>query len=932
MATLKIEPTLFIFLGSSSSQVGWRLKYLMDQAYGEVPIFHYFWVDTDTALTDDTRQWTKSSYVDRIQLSGFNANEVLESISNWPAIEAWWPKHMNMKPGHITNGAHQVRLVGRLSLFRLFNQNNIDTQGAFYPRLENALNRISQIDARLETLKLKDRGLDIVVRAEKIHVVIIFSSCGGTGSSMAFDLTYLCHNKLKGRAHEITSYVILPSVIDPLLVGKPSQQRKIKANSYAWFLEHNMLVKRSSWKCKYPGGYEIVSNQTPFKNTFIFEIENEAGGRLSEATDIYNMISQAVFMSTANEMAQVEASSADNDVVVEDFHGELRTYSSLASAALIYPKERILDYCTLRMGEEIISNGFLMEPDDKQILVILNGLISNLKLKELVTTLQENRSIELDSLPAIMQSKTASEVRTLVTTQLQEVQKNRNTLGVEIRNDGGKLLADVRAELEKGILGIVFTYGVTVARKVLGVLLAGETASLSIAGLRKRLSNSEAECAEQETQLNETLEALRNMEGDWVSIALHVALKKEWQERLNAKRTDCLEALGAGNRAAIQRVAEQQAEMILNSLPAFVSELDGKLAAIVTTLGEAKAKLDFDSQHVLNRPSKGDMVYELTREAVDKDYILWYYGKAPQSQNTVTAFKEFTRGLSSASLDELAGMKVDQLCTKLKLFSCDQYDDDVLKMSLLQALSDYYGEKAPEKIEDMIDTLLEDCHPFWRYDINKGMDQPEGNSILCVEASRMDLVPDKYQQNAKFILKPSTFIDRIYASRAMHGVPFSLLINIPDWKSSYEELLSGLDPLHILPEFLEGGKYQARRLFAIAKAFGFITKRETYYYLDLKRRYSNSKNRPGKADLLAQGRVNAQEAFIANNLWVESVHTVIQEHVTTIGNREAVKFLQAQTADLDTEIDATPEGDLRTQLENEKAAIEEYERELASVG
>ena len=48
MATeIRFEPTLFLLLGTSSGQVGWRLKELLRRAYGDIPILRFLWVDAD---------------------------------------------------------------------------------------------------------------------------------------------------------------------------------------------------------------------------------------------------------------------------------------------------------------------------------------------------------------------------------------------------------------------------------------------------------------------------------------------------------------------------------------------------------------------------------------------------------------------------------------------------------------------------------------------------------------------------------------------------------------------------------------------------------------------------------------------------------------------------------------------------------------------
>ncbi len=54
---IRFEPTLFVFLGTSSAQVGWRLKELLRKAYGDVPILRFLWVDADSTVDPYVSSW-----------------------------------------------------------------------------------------------------------------------------------------------------------------------------------------------------------------------------------------------------------------------------------------------------------------------------------------------------------------------------------------------------------------------------------------------------------------------------------------------------------------------------------------------------------------------------------------------------------------------------------------------------------------------------------------------------------------------------------------------------------------------------------------------------------------------------------------------------------------------------------------------------------
>ena len=114
---IRFEPTLFIFLGTSSGQIGWRLKELFRKAYGDVPILRFLWIDADSTIDPQAASGFRPS--ERVELVGFNGDAVLANLNNYPTIKSWWPRASRLKAGFISRGAGQMRPVGRLSLFRM---------------------------------------------------------------------------------------------------------------------------------------------------------------------------------------------------------------------------------------------------------------------------------------------------------------------------------------------------------------------------------------------------------------------------------------------------------------------------------------------------------------------------------------------------------------------------------------------------------------------------------------------------------------------------------------------------------------------------------------------------------------------------------------------------------------------------------------------
>ena len=146
-----------------------------------------------------------------------------------------------------------MRPVGRLALFRMYNDRN--SGPAFIDRLRLVTEAVQQIENIDATERMSNEKTHFVVERGGVRVVIVFSSCGGTGSSMAYDLAYLCRHLLQEVNPTIVSITLLPSIIDKAIKNEtPVQRERIRANTYAWFKEGNYLIENPNWHVQYPEG------------------------------------------------------------------------------------------------------------------------------------------------------------------------------------------------------------------------------------------------------------------------------------------------------------------------------------------------------------------------------------------------------------------------------------------------------------------------------------------------------------------------------------------------------------------------------------------------------------------------------------------------------------------------------------------------------
>jgi len=267
------------------------------------------------------------------------------------------------------------------------------------------------------------------------------------------------------------------------------------------------------------------------------------------------------------------------------------------------------------------------------------------------------------------------------------------------------------------------------------------------------------------------------------------------------------------------------------------------------------------------------------------------------------------------------------------------FAEDLENTSLLEALAEYHGDRAPAVIEDQFDRLVKYCNPFWQYNANSGIGGHEGKSIIGVENEYSELIPPKYRDSPQYEIKSTGFKHRIDAVRIQHGLPAFLLRGMQDYKAYYDKKRKGIDPLHILPEALLADevipeeKPEARRTFAVAAALGYIVQIGSWYYFDPRKEHRTSGIHPGRENRLAQGREKAEEAFIQRDDLVRQAEELIEQEIEAMGNRAAIALLDARLAEHKEALSKLSlDSELRRQYQKEIQALEAKQRQLGRIG
>lgn len=939
------EPTLFVFLGTSPGQVGRRVKRMLHQVYGPIPVLRFLWVDADSTLDPAVAPWF--SPMERAELVGFNGDEVLANLDAYPAIKAWWPRDSRLKPGFVQRGARQVRLHGRLALFRMFNDRTAGP--AFIDKLREAADALRQIEHVDETERIGRDGLRYHVERGSVRVVIIFSTCGGVGSSLAFDVAYLCRNYLKERNPTVVGIALLPQVLDKAIKNETQIQReKIRANTYAFFKESNYLLEHPRWRVQYPEGAPVTIQAPPFDLHFVVDLGNQAGDRLSSEADVHAMVAQAVFLDTGSSIAgTMRGFNANVSVLLEEFQGRQRAYSSLAAASLVYPAGKIQHHCCARLSQAMIQQGLLAVPDPHNVAEMISALLGRARLRDtqVLEDLLADRRVANGNGPAIRKADSVEAIRSLLSGQEARDAQERQRQLEKIKASAEHLLSAARETLKQELAICVLRQGQPFGAAALEWLTAEpETdepipeSTLSLRGFRARLEQrglDEQDVAHSEAQYRAARERLRALEGSiWRSVRKGLQ-RRAWQQDLDRARNDCLHWMSESNQLTLQLAAQREAANLYDQLLEDVREMKGGLARLLQTLERSLDELAQAAQEHLRPATAEEGIYELALEAADADYIRAYYQTQAASINPAAAYQAFSRELEVRTLSDLEAWTRAELVQRLQTFAASYFADRLANTSLLEALAEYHGREAPGVIEGWFDRLVRYCHPFWQYNQDSGICGQEGKSIIGVEDEHSELIPAKYRQSPQYEIKSTGFKHRIDVARIQHGLPACLLRGMPDYKVYYEAKRKGLDPLHILPdvaladEVIPEEKGEARELFAVAAAFEYVAQIGTWYYFDPDKQYHTSHVHPGRDNRLAQGRENAEDAFVQRDALLYLAEQYVEQEIVAMGNRAAIDLLDARIAAYRATLaNMGPDNGLGRQYQKEIRALEAKQRQL----
>jgi hypothetical protein len=263
----------------------------------------------------------------------------------------------------ITDGAKNIRYLGRLAFFHLGNFSRIRTQ---ITANRDALKSLSAAQAAVVFGEAAGKTVALQL-PESVHIYVVGTLCGGTASGAFIDLGYLLTHIVADAS--TTGIFALPS-------SDHSNEREV-ANAVAALRELNHYSSnRSRYTCQYPdtpGSPKVLDAGTrPYKHLYL--IQSRDGSPKAEYARLLTSVADYVYADLLGSSANTRDSDRTN--ITEyfdkpDYAGATQKYFSFGTAVIEYPYAKVAKACRLRFalrGMRHLSGGGL-QPEARSLAV-----------------------------------------------------------------------------------------------------------------------------------------------------------------------------------------------------------------------------------------------------------------------------------------------------------------------------------------------------------------------------------------------------------------------------------------------------------------------------------------------------------------------------------------------------------------------------------
>ena len=879
----QLRPTLMIGIGGTGQKVLVQLKARFLRNYGDIPsTIKFLCFDTDPAVAQtrmDSQIVSLTSPNELVYIGGIQIAEILDTLPNRPAIASWIIEDKDnlksMAVQAIVAGCHAVRPLGRLAFFW-----NISV---IADKIKQALGDLVHITVNQEV-------------TAGVNVFIVSSVCGGTGSGAILDMAYLTRKMMDSRgiktdACYINGILALPSVFPNV------EQTGIGANAYATLRELDQVNTTGEWHCNYGSptvGTVDYKGVRPFKICYLVDAANENGRGLAGMDEVAPMIAEAVYLQIGSQVGTANNSQFDNVPILARTTLDIRSnvqkvtaYSSLGTASLVFPAQRIIDTCSQRLGRELIENRLLRETK-----VVADGPTQE-KSDPVANYVQVQQLDATNVLLQVARDARGSPLRLALNAGSVMNQVKENQLQAAVKAYVDRMETTVDGEYDQ----ILELNRKTLAEK-LATAINSEADRLvddpsEAGGIRAAMSFLE--------RLNTKLESIRReLEKGRLD---RVSVRDRNQQQIKTLFDEFTRSFqgpfhGKKVKTACERYVQKCQDYLSARFDARKCEVAASLLAGLSLTMAAKLRV---LQGALNRLQYVRASFDTSIKPRDKvarmDYLL--------AQNITT----------DEDVDRYYHERVDRLGSQMEVGLVEsqkagamhtwlELDQDALTARVLSYAHSVFEDIAQTTIENVIldkaapgqnqvtattrlDNLIENSVPFWNYRnvrMAQGWD-PSAIIVIGVNDNERSIYTNNIGGQGTSLI--STFDPHVITvMQTKHGLPLFALTQYPDYHEKAESVTqSNEKPLYVLPEVRPGGE-KAKQVFANGIAYGFIFKAGTSYYV-----LPDDPLRPPLQ--LEKGMIESLRVFRNNDELIKLVEAKVQNEIDSGGSDKAVTLLTA---------------------------------------
>lgn len=838
----QIQRTMVVGLGGTGCEVIKRLKRRLGRTGQAATYIRFLSLDADVRSWLASLQFPALEPRERVPLYYPNPENVLEAPHLYPTIQHLWHlgKKVDISILADANGAGLMPVVGRTA-FHL-------NAASIYAQMQKALRD-------LQAIPNQPGGQPLT---EEYRIYVVGSAAGGTGAGSFLETAVLLRHAFKSFKYQLIGILVLPEAFAPTLRGQQLDSQS-RGNCYAQLKELQYLQDGpmywddpESHTFRYQLGSDVRTislAERPFHILYMVDNQNQDGGALRNLTDIYEMVAQQLSVEIGSPFGAKFSSAQANDRAIMGLAPCPETQrpaniSSLATAALVIPEEKLIRYCHRRYLKEALRERLIGEAQAPQETepwaaswLLAAGLEERgshrMASRALLTDLRENREVtgaEFAFDPEGLIDKPVAEFLSALANTADHftAQALPATKALVARNLE-RLQAEAAQRIEAMLEEAVASGGVRGAlarREALDRELermAGEMAA--------RQNEDESIREDLELQMDEerrALEARRSMLGGLFG------RRKELMRSLGRLHADyCQTEIDMAGRAAALRLADS-VRAVLEGYRRKLEALETHLTRLAQT-AEAELAQEQWSQEI-------GSAYALETEVLRPEHYAAYYDRFRPA-----SFEAFLAALAEP---DGAGLMA-RLCTGdynavaglLSRTARELFADRVRRLNVVDVLQEVYSR---DEAFGLLDDLERRCQPFWTASArggaafsdvfligSPGMVPAEQGAPVQAEPMLQEWF-DKHAGGGSGGLQSSpTYValgapGAIIFSRQTHGARLHYMRQILDYHEHYRALQQQRGyPLHFKPNLealpeLRPDDDKATEAWALAVAYGVI--------------------------------------------------------------------------------------------------------------